>query len=116
MDELDTSLHADITRELVRLFNDPQTNPNNAQLVFTTHDTSLLDLTLFRRDQIRFTAKEESGATDLYSLQEFSPRKGEAIQKGYLAGRYGATPVLKRFAFSSSPRPSGDPETLAPEG
>jgi len=102
MDELDTSLHADITRELVQLFNSPETNPNHAQLIFTTHDTSLLDSTLFRRDQIWFTSKDASGATDLYSLQDFSPRKGEAFQKGYLAGRYGATPVLKRFEFTPS--------------
>jgi AAA15 family ATPase/GTPase len=116
MDELDTSLHAYITRALVDLFNDPKTNPNQAQLVFTTHDTSLLDPTLFRRDQIWFTAKEASGATDLYSLQDFSPRKGEAIQKGYLVGRYGAIPVLKRFEFSKAPRTSDDLEAVVPEG
>jgi AAA15 family ATPase/GTPase len=79
---LDTSLHAFITLALVRLFNGPETNPNGAQLIFTTHDTSLLDLTIFRRDQIWFTEKDKSGASDLYSLQDYSPRKGEAIQKG----------------------------------
>jgi AAA15 family ATPase/GTPase len=115
IDELDTSLHAYITRELVHLFNNPDSNPNNAQLVFTTHDTSLLDLALFRRDQIWFTEKEKSGATDLYSLADYSARKGEAVQKGYLLGRYGATPVLKRFEFSPSPRTSAEPETVAPE-
>jgi len=102
MDELDTSLHAHITRELVHLFNNPKTNPGGAQLVFTTHDTSLLDPALFRRDQVWFTEKDVSGATDLYSLQDFSVRKGEAIQKGYLVGRYGAIPVLKKFEFSRS--------------
>jgi AAA15 family ATPase/GTPase len=104
MDELDTSLHAYITRELVQLFNNPKTNPGHAQLVFTTHDTSLLDPTLFRRDQVWFTAKDATGETDLYSLEDFSPRKGEALQKGYLVGRYGAVPVLERFAFAQSPR------------
>jgi uncharacterized protein len=103
MDELDTSLHAFITRALVGLFNDPETNPHGAQLVFTTHDTSLLDLTIFRRDQIWFTEKDPSGATDLYSLQDYSPRKGEAIQKGYLLGRYGAVPFVEPFEFHSSP-------------
>jgi AAA15 family ATPase/GTPase len=116
MDELDTSLHAYITRELVHLFNNPETNPNRAQLIFTTHDTSLLDPTLFRRDQIWFTAKDDSGATGLYSLQDFGPRKGEAIQKGYLVGRYGAIPVLKRFEFSPAPRVSEELEPVGPEG
>jgi uncharacterized protein len=116
MDELDTSLHALITRALVSLFKNPESNPNGAQLVFTTDDTSLFDLTIFRRDQIWFTAREASGATDLYSLQDFSPRKGEAIQKGYLAGRYGATPVLKRFEFSPSARTSDDLEAVRLEG
>lgn len=114
MDELDTSLHAYITREFVQLFNNPKTNPGSAQLIFTTHDSSLLDPTLFRRDQVWFTAKDESGATDLYSLQDFSPRKGEAIQKGYLAGRYGAVPVLKRFGCLPSPKASGELEPAAP--
>ena len=82
MDELDTSLHAYITRELVQLFNNPETNPGHAQLVFTTHDTSLLDPTLFRRDQVWFTAKDATGETDLYSLEDFSPRKGEAHPEG----------------------------------
>lgn len=115
MDELDTSLHPYITRELVQLFNNPKTNPGRAQLVFTTHDTSLLDPTLFRRDQVWFTAKDGTGATDLYSLQDFSLRKGEAIQKGYFAGRYGAIPVLKRFEFSQSPRTTDKRELAAPE-
>jgi len=115
MDELDTSLHAYITRELVQLFNNPNTNPGRAQLVFTTHDTSLLDPTLFRRDQVWFTAKDGSGATDLYSLQDFSARKGEAMQKAYLVGRYGAIPVLKRFEFSRLPRNTEKIEFVAPE-
>jgi uncharacterized protein len=116
MDEFDTSLHAYITRELVQLFNNPRTNPGHAQLVFTTHDTSLLDPTLLRRDQIWFTAKDASGETDLYSLEDFSPRKGEALQKGYLVGRYGAIPVLKNFEFSQSPKKPEKAELIAPEG
>ena len=116
MDELDTSLHAFITRSLVRLFNNPETNPNGAQLVFTTHDTSLLDLTIFRRDQIWFTEKDQSGATDLYSLQDYSPRKGEAIQKGYLLGRYGAIPFIDPLLFHSPPMPRGELESVPSEG
>jgi len=116
MDELDTSLHAYITRALVRLFNSPETNPNGAQIVFTTHDTSLLDLTIFRRDQIWFTEKDRSGASDLYSLQDYSPRKGEAIQKGYLAGRYGSIPLIEPFVFPSSPMPRGEMGTASVDG
>lgn len=102
MDELDTSLHPYITREFVRLFNDPEANPKGAQLIFTTHDISLLDPTFLRRDQIWLTEKKASGHTELYSLADFSPRKGEAILKGYLSGRYGAVPDLEAFETISN--------------
>lgn len=95
VDELDTSLHPLIVRELVSLFNAPKTNTGNAQLIFTTHDTSLLGATgLFRRDQIWFTEKGKDQATSLIALAEFSPRNGEAIERGYLSGRYGGIPFL----------------------
>ncbi|MFN8496873.1 MAG: ATP-binding protein [Anaerolineae bacterium] len=94
VDELDSSLHPILVRELIRMFHNPATNPNNAQLIFNTHDTTLLDLDLFRRDQIWFVEKDSAGASHLYQLLEFSPRKGEALQKGYLAGRYGAIPFI----------------------
>ena len=113
VDELDTSLHPHLTRQLVRLFHDPESNPKGAQLIFTTHDTSLLDPTLFRRDQIWFTAKDASGATDLYSLDDYKPRKDEALQKGYLAGRYGAVPVLERFESAVSAK---KPDKTAGDG
>jgi hypothetical protein len=116
VDEVDTSLHPHLTRQLVRLFHDPESNPKGAQLIFTTHDTSLLDPTLFRRDQIWFTAKDASGATDLYSLddyKEYKPRKDEALQKGYLAGRYGAVPVLERFESAVSAK---KPDKIAGDG
>ena len=70
-------------------------NKNNAQLIFTTHNTNLLDQEIFRRDQIWFTEKRNEGSTDLYSLMEYSPRKDKNIEKGYLAGRYGAIPFIK---------------------
>ena len=70
-------------------------NTNHAQLIFTTHDTGLLDLTLLRRDQIWFAEKnEKTMQTDVYALTDFSPRKGENIAKGYLQGRYGAIPFI----------------------
>ncbi len=93
IDELDNSLHSNLARYLVGLFNDLEVNRNGAQLIFNSHDINLLDLELFRRDQIYFVEKDNrTGITDLYSLADFSPRKSENIQKGYLQGRYGAIP------------------------
>ena len=93
IDELDSSMHSNLAKYLISLFNDMNINKNGAQLVFNSHDISLLDLGLFRRDQIYFVEKDNTtGVTDLYSLADFSPRKSENIQKGYLQGRYGAIP------------------------
>lgn len=95
VDELDTSLHPLLVRELVQLFHQPHVNTGGAQLIFTTHDTSLLDAYgLFRRDQIWFVEKKKDQSSELYSLLEFSPRKNEALERGYLQGRYGAVPFL----------------------
>ena len=95
IDELDTSLHTLLVRELVRLFHCPDVNTGGAQLIFTTHDTSLLDAPgLFRRDQIWFVEKDRDQASALVSLSDFSPRKNEALERGYLTGRYGAVPFL----------------------
>lgn len=96
VDELDVKLHNFLNLFLIKLFHDTTQNLSNAQLIFTTHNTNLLDLDLFRRDQIWFTDKNpNSGSTDLYSLMEYySPRKDMDIQKGYLAGRFGAIPFI----------------------
>lgn len=95
VDELDTKLHPLLMEFLIKLFHNPTQNKNDAQLIFTTHNTNLLDLDLFRRDQIWFTEKNPNfGNTDLYSLLEFSPRKDKNVRKGYLAGRYGAIPFI----------------------
>ena len=94
IDELDARLHRLMTCEIIRLFNSNETNPRNAQLIFTTHDTSLLDNKLFRRDQIWFTEKNETGATDLYSLAEFKVRNDASYEKDYIQGRYGAVPFV----------------------
>ena len=99
IDELDTSLHPLLVRHLISLFHNGKTNGKNAQLVITTHDTTLLDPDIYRRDQIWFAEKDENGATKLYSLLEFSPRKNEAFERGYLKGRYGALPFIGDFAF-----------------
>jgi hypothetical protein len=93
VDEIDRSLHPHLTRLLVRLFRS-DTNPNNGQLIFTTHDTTLLDPELLRRDQIWFTEKNEAHATTIYSLLDYSPRKNENLERGYLLGRYGAIPFV----------------------
>ncbi|MBI3194196.1 MAG: ATP-binding protein [Ignavibacteriae bacterium] len=95
IDELDKSLHPMLTRVLVNLFHNPKTNPKNAQLIFATHDVSLLDNELFRRDQIWFTEKEQDGATKLYSLSDFKGvRKETPYDKWYLSGRFGAIPSI----------------------
>jgi uncharacterized protein len=94
VDELDSSLHTLLVRRLITMFQTPELNPHGAQLIFSTHDTSLLDHTLFRRDQIWFTEKDADQATRLYPLTDFSPRKQEAWERGYLAGRYGAVPFF----------------------
>ncbi|MFO8014273.1 MAG: AAA family ATPase [Phycisphaerae bacterium] len=102
VDELEASLHPLLSRKLVELFQRPELNRRNAQLVFATHDVTLLDPGLLRRDQIWMTEKDSQGATHLYPLLEYKPRKGEALQKGYLAGRYGALPVFGDFDLNES--------------
>ena len=96
LDELDTKLHPHLCLFLLDYFNNPDLNTANSQLVFTTHNTKFLDLDIFRRDQIWFTEKDVSaGVTDLFSLLEFKPRKDTNIEKGYLSGRFGATPFIR---------------------
>ncbi|NEQ39046.1 MAG: ATP-binding protein [Okeania sp. SIO3I5] len=94
IDELDARLHPIITRAIIELFNSNQTNPENAQLIFTTHDTNLLSNKIFRRDQIWFTEKDRQGATDLYSLVEYKVRNDATFENDYIKGRYGAIPFL----------------------
>ena len=95
IDELHGSLHPKMVRFLVDLFHDEKTNPINAQLIFTSHETSILSQDVFRRDQIWFCEKDKEQATRLYPLTDFSPRKGrENLEAGYLSGRYGALPYL----------------------
>jgi hypothetical protein len=90
IDEIDTALHPLLCLYLTQLFNSAEKNPKNAQLVFTTHDTSIMKEEIMRRDQIWFTEKNRQGATDLFSLANISERKGVDFAKRYLEGRYGA--------------------------
>lgn len=102
VDELDSSLHPLLVRRLIGMFHDSAINHKDAQLIFNTHDTTLLDPALFRRDQVWFVEKDDSGASHLYPLLEFSPRKTEALEKWYLAGRYGAIPVMSELKLSEA--------------
>ncbi len=94
VDELDSSLHPLLARKIIGLFNNPERNTHGAQLIFSTHDTSLLHHNILRRDQIWFIEKDSHQASCLYPFTEFSPRKNESYEKGYLMGRYKAVPFL----------------------
>jgi len=97
IDEIDASLHPLLCQYLISLFNSKEKNSKNAQLIFTTHDISLLKEELLRRDQIYFTDKNKIGATELFSLSDISERKGVDFAKRYLEGRYDALPYLSDF-------------------
>ncbi len=98
IDELDSKLHPFLCEYLIGMFNNPEINTSNSQLVFTTHNSTFLDQDIFRRDQIWFTEKDaEFGNTNLFSLLEFKQRRDANIEKGYLAGRYGAVPFIKNI-------------------
>ena len=100
IDELDASLHPMMTRFLIKMFHNSETNLHHAQLIFVTHDTNLLDSSLFRCDQIWFSEKDKYGATDIYSLAEFKNIKAtENFEKNYLQGKYSAIPYLGTFNF-----------------
>lgn len=95
IDEFDDSLHPLLVQYLVSLFNNSKINRNNAQLIISTHTSGLMNLRHLRRDQIYFVEKDNlTGCSSLYSLDEFSPRTREDIQKAYLLGRYGSIPNL----------------------
>ena len=103
VDELNARLHPLLVRGFLIMFLNPKTNPNHAQLVFTTHDSWQLSNNLLRRDEIWFTEKDSSGVSTLYSLVDFIDddgakiRKDESYEKNYLLGKYGAIPTLKYF-------------------
>jgi predicted ATPase len=100
VDEIDASLHPTLSARLLELFQDPITNPMGAQLVFTTHDTNLLNY--LNRDEVWLTEKGENGATSLTALAEFAGdkvRRSLNLEKAYLRGRFGAVPDLDQFAL-----------------
>ncbi|MEO0042290.1 MAG: hypothetical protein RL329_1738 [Bacteroidota bacterium] len=113
IDELDAKLHPNLTAQMIAAFHSKLTNPLNAQLLFNTHDTHLLNEGLFRRDQIWFTEKDRYGAATLFSLDRFrddegnKPRLGEDYERNYIRGKYGAVPYLGPFNsfFTKTERP-----------
>lgn len=96
IDELECSMHSLLSQKLVSLFSSPEANPRGGQLIFSTHDSSLMNPALLRRDQMWIAQKRQNGDTELYSLFDFEgqdkPRKNEAFQKNYLSGQYGGVP------------------------
>lgn len=94
IDELENSLHPILIKKLLKLLFNSQLNQKGAQVIFTTHNPILLDTDIIRRDQVWFTEKDDNGATHLYPLTDFKPRKTESLVRGYLAGRYGAIPFI----------------------
>lgn len=102
VDELDNSLHPHISEYIIELFNTPGKNPKNAQLIAATHDATLLNPDILRRDQVWFIRKNKTGATEVYSLDEFDKnevRKNTAFDKWYLEGRFGAIPFIIKKNF-----------------
>lgn len=98
IDELNQNLHPKLVQFLVDLFHNPKSNPRHAQLIFTTHETSILNQNIFRRDQIWFCERNNQQSSILYPLSDFSPKKGkENLENVYLSGGYGAVPFIDHF-------------------
>ncbi len=105
-DEIDASLHPRLSARLLDLFQDRETNPRGAQLIFTTHDTSLLSQ--LNRDEVWLTEKTDTGATTLTALAEYGGekvRRSLNLEKAYLQGRFGAVPELDEFALRQALNP-----------
>lgn len=105
IDELDKGLHPLLTKLLIKLFHSKKTNPYNAQLIFASHDSSLLDNELFRRDQIYFTEKDYEGKTSIYRLSDINGvRKDVPYDRWYLSGRFNAVPIIEDLELKFEPR------------
>ena len=92
IDEIDRSIHPSLLKTFIKLLMEMPTS--KGQIIFTTHESNLLDLDIFRQDEIWFAEKNKEGATEFYPLSEFKPRYDLDIRKGYLNGRFGAIPFL----------------------
>ena len=105
IDEINNGLHPSISEFIVKLFNSPESNPKNAQLIFTTHDVTLLNKHLFRRDQVWFTEKNNLGRTELFSLSSFDKKEVRwdvPFDRWYLSGRFGALPNIQDIKWGQS--------------
>lgn len=103
LDELNTHFHPRLSEGIVSLFNNPETNPKMAQLIFTTHDATLLNKDNFRRDQIWFVEKNANHETRLFSLSDFDKKEVRwdvPFDKWYLSGRFGAMPSINDLNFN----------------
>lgn len=95
IDEFDLRLHPDLQAYLIQLFHDPDINKKDSQLIFTSHNTHLLALDIFRREQIVFTEKNPlSHATEIFSLYDYEKRQDRSLEKSYFLGRYGGLPDI----------------------
>lgn len=103
VDEIESSLHPLLCERIVRLFNNCKTNPYNAQLIFTTHNTLLMNPKILRRDQIYFIEKNKYGVSSMYSLYDvdLDIRSNFNYLNNYLAGRFGAIPYLGEFDLTT---------------
>ena len=107
VDELDAKLHPLLTRYIINLFHNSDTNKGNGQLIYSTHDTVNLNKETFRRDEIWFAEKDKDGISEIYTLSDYileddknagkKVRNDATYNKDYLTGRYGAIPVLEEF-------------------
>ncbi|MDI9308840.1 MAG: ATP-binding protein [Limnohabitans sp.] len=96
IDELERSIHPLLAKQLLKLYS--ESSKTNSQLIFTTHESHLLDDELLRRDEIWFTEKKADGSTEFYPLSNFNPRGDKVLERGYLQGRYGGIPFLGDFS------------------
>jgi uncharacterized protein len=99
IDEIDRSVHPKLSKMIIKMF--LQYGKPTSQLIVTTHESGLLDLSLLRRDELWFVEKDEKGASSVYSLEEFVPRYDKDIRKDYLSGRFGGIPIIQNEAISS---------------
>lgn len=96
VDELERELHPMLVNYVVAKFQSKKSNPKGAQIIFTTHDTELMNLEYIRKDQIYFADKNRmDGSSELYSVTDFTTKTADNIRKGYLVGKYGATPNIE---------------------
>ena len=98
VDELERSLHPKLTEHFLKLFMDVHSNDKD-QLLFTTHEDTIMDQELFRRDEIWFIKRDNRNSSKIYSLDRFKERYDKKLSKAYLEGRYGAIPIFKQFTF-----------------